>query len=58
LSQTLAESADKISLVQEQGEPGDSTFIDGTTQPPVSETTGKPPQRQLPKPAKDQKLKL
>lgn len=58
LSQSLADSADKISLVSDDPEE-ESTFIDGTTQAPPTESpqTGTArPQHQPP--PKDQKLKL
>jgi twitching motility protein PilU len=58
LSQSLADSADKISLVSDDPEE-ESTFIDGTTQAPPTESpqsgTARP---QHQPPPKDQKLKL
>ena len=58
ISQALAESADKITLVQDQEADGESTIIDGSTQLPRSETVSRSPEQPHAPPPKDRKLKL
>ncbi|MCG6940939.1 MAG: PilT/PilU family type 4a pilus ATPase [Thiohalocapsa sp.] len=58
INRTLADGADKISLVSEEEEVDDSTIFEGVTQAPTGETTATAPGRQRPQQPKEQKLKL